>query len=62
MEYPNFPHFQIETFENTYEAQDWINNLAHKYNGVKVVSIIYFSERSPSLLTIMIVRESVVGE
>ena len=60
MTYPEFPLYQIKSFDDIKEAEKWLDEISRKYTSVRVVQRVVSTQSG--VLTITIVREGVFGE
>ena len=60
MKYPQFPHYEIESFDNIKKAEKWLNDKSCEYPSTRVVQQVVSTQSG--VLTITIVREAKVGE
>ena len=59
MNYPEFPHYEIKSFDNIEEAQKWLNSFRAN-QCMRVVQQVVSTQSG--VLTITIVREARLGE
>ena len=60
MTYPEFPLYQIKSFDDIKEAEKWLDEISRKYTSVRVVQRVVSTQSG--VLTITIVREGVFLE